>query len=113
MIRGATPDYILTLTGYDLTDKRVYVTIGQRGKRLTLTNEDVEISVDSTGQTTVSTIALTLTQEQTLGFTEGSAGIQVKIIDSEGHVDPTKIAPLDVGKALLERVISYDANSTS
>ena len=46
MIRGSTPDYILTLNGYDLTDKRVYVTIGQRGKRLTLTNEDVEISVD-------------------------------------------------------------------
>ena len=112
MIRGTTPDYILTLANYDLTSKRVYVTISQRGKKVTYTNEDVEINVDSTGQTPASTIALTLTQEETLGFVEGSVGLQVKIIDSEGHVDATKITALQIDRALLERVISYDADGS-
>ena len=113
MIRGTTPDYILTLAAYDLTGKRVYVTIKQRGREFTKSNEDVEITVDTSGQTPVSTIALTLTQQETLGLVEGPASVQLKMIDSEGHVDATGIGTLDVGKALLERVISYDsADST-
>lgn len=112
MIRGTTPDYTLTLPDYDLTGKRVYVTIGQRGKRLTLTNEDVDITVDTSGVKPVSTIAMTLTQEQTLGFVEGSVGAQVSIIDSEGHVDKSKVTALQVDKTLLERVITYDATGS-
>ena len=107
MIRGTTPDYILTLSGEDLTNKRVYVTIKQGNVTRTKTNEDVEITVDTSGQTTVSTISLTLSQQETLGLKEGHASIQVKIISSDGHVDGTNIATVQVGKALLERVIVY------
>ena len=112
MIRGSTPDYILRFNGYDLTDKRIYITIKQRGKELTKTNEDVDISVDTSGQTPLSTVAFSLSQQETLALVEGHADIQCKIIDSTGHVDPTDIKPLTIGRALLERVISYDANST-
>ena len=108
VIRGTTPDYILTLTDYDLTSKRVYVTISQRGPQINKTNEDVEIVVDTSGTTTVSTISFALSQQETLGFAEGSAAVQVKIIDSEGHVDGTKSAAIQIDKALLERVITYD-----
>ena len=110
MIRGTTPDYILTLSNYDLSDKRVYVTISQRGRQITRTNEDLEIAVDASEQTTVSTIAFALTQLETLGFIEGSAAIQVKAIDSDGHVDGTNITAIQIDRALLERVIAYDAD---
>ena len=109
MIRGTTPDYILSLPGYDLTGKRVYVTIVQKNVEINKTNEDVEINVDTSGQTTISTIALTLTQQETLSIKEGSASIQVKMIDSDGHVDGTKETTVQVEKALLEKVITYDA----
>ena len=111
MWRGTTPDYILTLSGYDLTNKRVYVTLSQKwpeGNSITLTNDSVEITVDDTQDPVVSTISLSLTQEQTLSFTPGAASIQVKIIDSDSHVDCTNIATIQIDKALLERVITYD-----
>ena len=114
MIRGSTPEFMATLTGYDLTDKRIYLTIEQHGQeRFTLTNEDVEITVDTSGETPVSTIALELTQEQTLALEEGLAHMQMRIIERGGHVDPTEIATLYVGRTLNERVISYDATGSS
>ena len=111
-IRGTTPDYILTLAGYDLTDMRVYVTIWQPGHKLTKTNDDLEITVEGSGQTLKSTIELTLSQQETLGLTVGQASIQVKMIDSDGHVDATEIEVIEVKKALLEKVIAYDATGS-
>ena len=108
MIRGTTPDYILKLNDYDLTDKQVYVTVKQFDKAITKTNDSLEIDVDDSGETTISTILMSLSQEETLSFSDGAAAVQVKIIDSDGHVDATKTASIQIDKALLEKVIDYD-----
>lgn len=103
MIRGTTPDYILEVNA-DLSDKTVYVTIRQGGKKLTLTGDELLIATDETG----STIAIRLTQEQTLGFVVGAAEAQVKFIGADGTTQATNIIPITVRRALLERVVEYD-----
>ena len=102
MIRGTTPDYILTVDA-DLSDKTVYVTISQLRTRLTLTGDDLSIATDESG----STIAIRLTQQQTLGLAVGKAEVQCKFIDENGIVRATDIQPIIVDRALLERVVEY------
>lgn len=103
MIRGTTPDYILVVNA-DLSDKTVYVTIRQGGKKLTMTGDALMIATDETG----STIAIRLTQEQTLGFFAGAAEVQVKFIGADGTTRATNIWPITVSRALLERVVEYN-----
>lgn len=109
MIRGTTPDYILTLDA-DLTDKTVYVTVAQSNKIITKTGDDLAITVDTSGETPVSEIAFWMTQEDTLSLREGAADIQVKYIDANGVVSGTEIASIVVKRTLLERVITYAAD---
>lgn len=103
MIRGTTPDYVLTLDGVDLSDKTVYVTIAQSNKKLTLTGEQLSVTVTAEG----SEIAFTLSQEDTLKLSIGEATVQVRFIDGNGHAEATEIASLTVKRVLLERVIEY------
>lgn len=103
MIRGTTPDYILTVDA-DLSDKTVYVTISQGRVQITLTGDDLSIATDEGG----STIAIRLTQKQTLGLRAGEAEVQVKFIDAEGITCATDIQTLTVDRALLDRVVRYD-----
>lgn len=106
MIRGTTPDYLLTIAGYDLTDKTVYVTIKQDSAVITKTGEQLDVTADSEG----TTIAVTLTQRDTLQLHEGKAEVQVRFIDSDGVALATNRADLTVDKVLLERVIAYAGN---
>lgn len=107
MIRGTTPDYILNVKGVDLTDKTVFVTISQGSKKITMSNNDIGISkVDDD-----SIISIRLTQEQTLGFADGNAKIQVRFIDSENIAKATEIASISISPVLLERVIEYNGNN--
>lgn len=103
MIRGTTPDYVLTLDGVDLTGQTVYVTIGQGKARLTKTGDELSVSVDDTG----SAIAFSLSQEDTLGLSAGSASVQVRFIDSDGAAQATEKAVLNIEDVLLEKVIEY------
>lgn len=103
MIRGTTPDYVLTLDGVDLSDQTVYVTIAQGNKKLTLAGDRLSITATVDG----SEIAFTLTQEDTLGLTVGGATVQVRFIDKNGHAEATDIASLIVRQVLLEDVIEY------
>lgn len=103
MIRGTTPDYVLTLDGVDLSNKTVYVTIAQGNKKLTLTGEQLSVTVTADG----SEIAFTLSQEDTLKLSIGEATVQVRFIDETGHAEATEIVSLTVKRVLLERVIEY------
>ena len=71
---------------------------------LTLTGDDLSISVSGGA----STIAIRLTQQQTLGLAVGRAEIQVKFIGSDGTTQATDIKPITVDRALLERVVEYE-----
>lgn len=104
MIRGTTPDYILTIDGYDLTDKTVFVTIRQGTKKITKTRDDLNVAYSDDA----STIAFLLSQRDTLSLTAGSAFVQVRFIDSDGIAYATEIKELIINKVLLERVISYE-----
>lgn len=112
MIRGTTPDYILEGQGVDLSGRRVYVTFAQDNYKFTRTNEDLTMEVDTSGQTPVTRIYITLTQEETLGLREGFVSVQIKAIDSDGYVDASECMRASVGPALLERVITYAADPT-
>lgn len=107
MIRGTTPDYVLSLDGVDLSDKSVYVTISQGNKKMTLTGERLSVSVTGEG----SEIAFTLSQEDTLGLSVGEATVQVRFIDGAGHAEATNTAVLTVKRVLLEGVIEYADNT--
>ena len=102
-VRGTTPDYILTLADYDLSGKTVYVTIAQRGKRMTFTGDRLRISSGESG----STIAFSLTQAETLSLKVGDAEVQAKCIDRSGEVDASGTGELTISRALLEEVIKY------
>lgn len=102
-VRGTTPDYVLTLDGYDLTGKKVYVTLAQGGQKTTLTGDRLTVVVRQGG----STVAFALTQAETLGLKAGDAEVQLKCIDSAGNVDASGIGRLAIDRALLEREISY------
>lgn len=102
-VRGTTPEYTLTLEGYDLTGKTVYVTLAQGGVKTTLTGDRLTIVADESG----STIAFSLTQAETLRYKVGEVEVQVKCIDDQGEVDASGIGQLTIDRALLEREISY------
>lgn len=103
MIRGTTPDLILTLP-VDLTDCTVYVTLGRRPTMITKTTGDVVV----TPGTTSSTIEVWFTQEDTLSLRAGQAEIQVRFINSQGKAYATNCKIVTIGKVLLEGVIEYD-----
>lgn len=102
MIRGTTPDYILTVDR-DLTGMTVFVTISQAGVKHTMSNDDISVVGGNP-----STIALRLTQQQTLGLRSGTASVQVRFIDAEGTAWATDIKTLNVSPVLLERVIAHE-----
>lgn len=105
-VRGTTPDYILQIEDYDLTGKTVYVTLAQMRDTVTLTGDRLSIATDGSG----STVAFSLTQEDTLAFSPGTVAVQLKAISEDGNVDATEIAQIVIDKALLGRVISYVSN---
>ena len=104
MIRGTTPDLILTLP-VDLTDCTVYVTLGRRPTMITKTGGDLIVTPGATS----STIEIWFTQEDTLSLREGQAEIQVRYINAEARAYATNVKTVTVGKVLLEGVITYDA----
>lgn len=104
MRRGTTPMYTLGIDGYDLSGMTVYVTVKQGTVVLELTGGDLSIVTDETG----STIVFALTQEQTLGFAEGAASVQVRFIDADGAAYATEIGRIYVSPILKDGVIEYD-----
>ena len=99
MRRGTTPAIVLTVDA-DLTGYTVYVTLKNGGKELTILNSGLTITVDQ-GE---STIAFSLTQQQTLDFKVGTCEVQVRAI-KDGTAIATDIQTLEVGRILKEGVI--------
>ena len=106
MVRGTTPDYVLTLEGIDLTGKTVLVTIKQQLRQMTLTGDRLSISTEAEG----SAVAFRLTQEETLRLSEGTAEVQVRYIGSDNLAWATEIGKIDVKRVLLNEVI-HDADN--
>jgi hypothetical protein len=105
MRRGTTPDYLLTIDKYDLTDTTVFVTLEQSSRELTLTGYRLDIQYDAEHE--CSQIIFRLTQQETLSLGEGMAKIQVRFIDDTGTALATNIGTVAVKPVLYEEVIAY------
>lgn len=105
MRRGTTPDYVLSISGYDLTDQSLYVTIAQYSNKITLTGERLTVTYDS--ETNITSIVFSLTQEETLAFKSGNVEVQIRFIDADGVAQATEIKLLPVLPVLFEEVIEY------
>ena len=99
MRRGTTPAIPLTVDD-NIVDWTVYVTLRNGGNVLTLTNDALSMTYEN--QKT--TIAFSLTQEQTLAFSVGTCEVQVRAIH-DGTAIATNIGKLDVKRILKEGVI--------
>ena len=79
------------------------MTLEQGALELTKSGNDVLVTPTETG----STVAIFLTQEETLMFTKGTAKIQIRWIDSSGIAQASPIKNIEVNPILLEGVIEY------
>lgn len=98
MKRGTTPTLTLTVDA-DIVDWTVYASFRTNGKVYTFANDRLQM----TSEDDVTTILLTLTQEETLAM-HGSAEVQIRAI-KDGMAIATDIAKVDVGRILKEGVI--------
>ena len=105
MRRGPTPNYVLTIPGYDLTGCELYVSLEQYATLVTITNDRLECTYDQVKDE--SSIVFSLTQDETLAFKSGAAEIQVRFIDRDGEVQATEVKNIRVHPVLFEGVISY------
>lgn len=99
MRRGTTPAITLTVD-YDITAWTVYVTLKNGGNVLTLENDALTMEYANSK----TTIAFSLTQQQTLAFAIGTCEVQVRAIH-DGTAIATDIQKLDVGRILKDGVI--------
>lgn len=105
MYQGTTPSITYTISGYDLTDKTVYVYFKSGSSLLVKTGDGVTVSYDSGTQK--STVVCTLSQEETLAMKKGSVKTQIRFIDSGGTALATSKASIRVNDVLQPVVISY------
>lgn len=100
MIQYTTPTIRLTVEGVDITAYRVYVTLKQGAKTLTITDVDTSPSDGDTQ------ILLPLSQVQTGGFSGGDLDVQVNWWDSLSQTrNATTIGKLRVQPNLLRMVV--------
>ena len=99
--RGTTQEIRITIKGWDLTGSDIYVTFKQ-GARILTKNIMDSVTFDNG----VTTIILTLTQQETLSFDNNRTGqIQARWIDSNGKVNKTNAATFHVDVCLWNAVL--------
>jgi hypothetical protein len=98
MKRGTTPTLTLTVDA-DIVGWTIYASFRTNGKVYTFENDRLQM----TAEDDVTTILLTLTQEETLAM-HGSAEVQIRAI-KDGTAIATDIQRVDVGRILKDGVI--------
>ena len=83
----------------DIADWTVYASFKTNGEVYTFNNDRMQMTVEDD----VTTILLTLTQEETLAM-HGSAEVQVRAIKN-GNAIATEVKRVDVGRIIKEGVI--------
>ena len=108
MYQGSTPTLPIRIPGKNLTEAKLFLTIkdSRNGNLQTITSDSENLSVSFDGNDTVGEV--TLTQEQTLAISAGSASIQLRFVFPNGKAGVTQKKMLCVNDVLLKDVISYD-----
>ena len=110
--QGTTP--IITLNvNQDFTGCNVFVTVDQDGTQVTKSSrgsEDIEITkhYNDDGTFDHSSVALYLTQAETLKFEVGVARTQIRWVDIAGNAFATSIGQFRISESLLDDVIAYN-----
>jgi hypothetical protein len=96
IFRGTTPTITVTVN-LDLTGYTCYLSIGRKSNqaRVTAKNDQMEMSVEGN----VSTLAYTLTQDQTLALSEGEAQMQLRVIEGDTAL-ASEWVPVTIGGIL-------------
>ena len=109
--QGTTP--IITLdVPQDFTGCNVFVTVDQDGTQVTKSSRDssdIRITKHYTdeGEFDYSTVALYLTQAETLGFEVGVARVHVRWVSILGEAKATDIGTFNIEESLYQEVIAY------
>lgn len=93
-------------------DSNVFVTLDQDGTQITKSSRgsnDVEITknYDDSGLWISSTVAMYLSQSETLGFEVGAARAQLRWVNYLGQAYASDIASIKIDESLLGEVIDY------
>lgn len=98
MRQGTTPTLVIHTSGLELEKlTSLYLTIEQNGTILTKRMEDLVIEEN--------TVAVTLTQEETLQFMPGRYQVQIRAITEEGTVIASPILTRPVFSVLYKEII--------
>lgn len=98
MRQGTTPTLIIHTSGIELKKlTSLYLTIEQNGTTLTKRMEDLEIEEN--------TVAVTLSQKETLQFTPGRYQVQIRAITDEGVAIASPILSRSVFPVLCKEII--------
>ena len=109
--QGTTP--IITLEVPQKFDNcNVVVTIDQDGTQVTKESrksEDIEITkhYNEDGTFAYSSVAVYLSQKETLGFEVGQARVQIRWVDFLGKAYATDISNFTIDESLYREVIDY------
>lgn len=114
MRQYTTPTLELRIAGVVLdADDKVWVSLEQgpddTPNHAWTKHLDIEIApedVDVDGTDTV--VNMTLTQNQSAGFAPGRVNVQVNWVTAGGKRSATDIKRMDVGRNLMEQVVSYE-----
>lgn len=110
-MRGTTP--IITFDVEKNFDGcTVIATIDQDGTQVSKSSSGTDLRVtkvydEDTGDFLYSSVAVYLSQDETLKFDIGKGRVQLRWIDAIGTAEKSDIGSVDFDEVLLERVIEY------
>lgn len=103
MYQGTTPALTFEIESFDASGMTVFVSFKYGNEVLTKTGDDVTVTYEDDK----STIVCRLTQEETLAMRQGTAKVQVRLIDSNDEAYATDEAYVDVEPVIYKEVIQY------
>ena len=102
MRQGSTPTLMIKIKKHDLSNAAAIVVTFRQGAKLYNFEAD-RLTVVASGD--ASTLALTLTQEETLAMRPGGLTLQVRWVNTDGEAFTTDVASVSNLEALYKEVI--------
>jgi len=104
MIRGTTPFITYRVKNdFDFSKiSEIWITVATWDAEETFKFTASEVELDPVAKT----ITISMSQENTLAFEEGTVEIQMRILDTDGLAYATKVCELEMNKILKDGVIS-------
>lgn len=99
MTRGTTPSYIISFKEEIQFDDVTFWTVTLKQWQQSVKFDDPVVDLEE------KTLTVTLTQEQTLGFSKGTAELQVRGVFADGTAFASNIGCVPINPVLDERIL--------